>query len=153
MGLDMYLWKIKRKEVGYWRKANAIHAWFERKYADDYGLENCKDYPVSKEDLIELRNTCQEILDKTVVVKGKVKNGERLNNETEKWEPIYEEGEVIDNPELAQELLPTQSGFFFGPTEYDQWYIDNLKSTVMQIDNILETTDFDNEEIAYSAWW
>lgn len=30
MGLDMYLYKEKSEEVAYWRKANAIHAWFER---------------------------------------------------------------------------------------------------------------------------
>ena len=153
MGLDMYLWKIKREEVAYWRKANAIHAWFERKYAEDEGLENCRDYHVGKEDLIELRNLCQNILDKAVVTVGKVKNGERLNNKTGEWEAIYEEGEVIDNPEMAQELLPTQDGFFFGSTDYNKWYIEDLKLTVKQIDKILETTDFNKEEIVYSAWW
>ena len=153
MGLDMYLWKVKREEVAYWRKANAIHAWFERKFADDGELENCRDYYVNKEDLIELRNTCQTILDKAIVTIGQVKNGERYNKDTNNWEPTYEVGEVIDNPDLAKELLPTQSGFFFGPTGYDKWYIEDLKSTIKQIDKVLETTDFDNETIAYSAWW
>lgn len=154
MGLDMFLYKVKRDEVAYWRKANAIHGWFERKFADDDGgLENCRDYYVSKEDLIELRNTCQTILDKAVITVHKVKNGERLNSATGEWEPMYEDGEVIENPELAEELLPTQHGFFFGNTDYDQWYIENLKSTIKQIDRVLETTDFDKEDVVYSAWW
>lgn len=154
MGLDMYLWKIKREEVAYWRKANAIHAWFERKLAEDNReINNCSDYYVTKENLIELRDTCQTILDNTIVKIGNVKNGERLNKDTGNWEPIYEQGKVIDNPELAQEMLPTQSGFFFGSTDYDEHYINELESTISQINKILETTDFDNESIAYSAWW
>jgi hypothetical protein len=153
MGLDMFLYKVKHDEVAYWRKANAIHGWFERKFGDDKGLENCRDYYVSKEDLIELRDTCQKVLDKAVVTIRQVKNGEKLNKDTGKWEPIYEDGEVIDNIELAQELLPTQDGFFFGSTDYDKWYIEELKSTIKQIDKVLETTDFDHENICYSAWW
>lgn len=153
MGLDMYLYKVKHDEVAYWRKANAIHGWFERKLSEDGTLENCRDYYISKENLIELRDTCQKILDNAVITVRQVKNGEKLNKETNKWEPIYEEGEVVDNPELAQELLPTEGGFFFGSLEYDKWYIEDLKSTVKQINKILETTDFEKENIVYSAWW
>lgn len=35
----------------------------------------------------------------------------------------------LDNPELAPSLLPTQAGFFFGGTEYDQDYIADLTHT------------------------
>lgn len=38
--------------------------------------------------------------------------------------------EVLDNPDQASNLLPTTSGFFFGSTEYDDWYLDDLKKTV-----------------------
>lgn len=38
--------------------------------------------------------------------------------------------EVLDDHDKAEELLPTQKGFFFGSTEYDQWYFDDLKHTV-----------------------
>lgn len=37
---------------------------------------------------------------------------------------------VLNNPSLKEETLPTSSGFFFGGTEYDDWYFDNLKKTV-----------------------
>lgn len=150
----MFLYKVKREEVAYWRKANAIHGWFERKI-EEYGesLENCRDYPVTKEDLIELRDTCQKIIDKSKIVKGVIKNGERYNHSRNEWEPIMSQGRVITNPELAQELLPTKSGFFYGSTEYDEHYIEDLKETIDQIDRVLETTNFDEEEICYSAWW
>ena len=153
MGLDMFLSRVKREEVGYWRKANAIHAWFERKLAEDEGLENCREYAVSKEDLIELRDICKTVLGKCKITVGQVKNGDRLDPETNRWIPTYQEGKVISNPEIAEELLPTQSGFFFGSTNYDQWYLDDLEETVEIIDKVLETTDFENEHIVYSAWW
>ena len=33
------------------------------------------------------------------------------------------------DPELADELLPTESGFFFGGTEYDDWYWEGIQET------------------------
>jgi hypothetical protein len=36
---------------------------------------------------------------------------------------------VLANPVLADELLPSTSGFFFGGTEYDEWYFKNLEET------------------------
>lgn len=152
MGLDMFLYRraIKQDEVAYWRKANAIHKWFSDKLADG-NIENCREYYVSKDDLIELRDACRKVLNLSKVSSGKVKNGERLENN--KWVPLYETGKVIDNPEFAQELLPTEKGPFFGPVDYDQYYIEDLKSTVKQIDKILEETDFDKDEIVYLAWW
>lgn len=150
MGLDMNLYKVKRESVAYWRKANAIHKWFEDHCADGE-IENCADYPVSEEQLIELRDLCTKIVNQSKLVDGKVKKGERLIDG--KWEPIYVNGKTIENPELAEELLPTESGFFFGQTDYNEYYIETLKNTIEQIDEILETTDFDKEEIVYSAWW
>ena len=60
---------------------------------------------------------------------------------------------VIANPLRAKEIMPTSSGFFFGNTEYNEWYFDQLHDTITQIKNILETTDFDKEVIEYTEWW
>ena len=152
MGLDMYLTRVKREDVAYWRKANAIHKWFEDHCADGE-IENCRDYYVSKEQLEELLNTCKHVIASSQLEIGKIKNGERLNNVTNKWEPIYEAGKKVSNPAVAQELLPTETGFFFGSQDYDQYYIEDLKKTVQQIETILAETDFDNESIVYYAWW
>ena len=32
---------------------------------------------------------------------------------------------VLENPDLASELMPTRSGFFFGSTEYDKYYFSD----------------------------
>ena len=36
---------------------------------------------------------------------------------------------VLMFPEEAEDHLPTQSGFFFGSQEYDQYYMDDLRTT------------------------
>lgn len=50
---------------------------------------------------------------------------------------------IIANPELAKELLPTQAGFFFGDTNYNEYYIDDLKEYIRQADEII--ADYENE--------
>lgn len=45
---------------GYWRKANAIHGWFV-KYVQN-GVDECLEHYVSREDLMALQQTCQEVL-------------------------------------------------------------------------------------------
>ncbi len=50
-------------EAMYWRKANAIHAWFVRECQE--GVDNCQEYWVTPEKLKELRDICREILKDT----------------------------------------------------------------------------------------
>lgn len=56
MGLDMYLRDTKGNELGYWRKANAIHGWFVRTLAD--GRDECQRIKVTRKQLAELRKLC-----------------------------------------------------------------------------------------------
>lgn len=60
---------------------------------------------------------------------------------------------VIKYPDLAEKLLPTKSGFFFGGTGYDKWYFEDLEYTVNQIKKILEETDFETEMLYYVSSW
>jgi len=46
-------------EVGYWRKANAIHGWFVENVQD--GEDNCREYEVPREKVYELLKICQKI--------------------------------------------------------------------------------------------
>lgn len=135
--------------VGYWRKANQIHNWFVENIQD--GIDNCGTYEVTEEQLINLLNTCKEVKSNSKLIKGKIKNGERLNNG--EWEPIMEEGQYIEDPSVAQELLPTASGFFFGSEEYDQRYMMDINNTINILTKVLEETDFETEMVCYSASW
>lgn len=48
-------------EVGYWRKANAIHKWFVQNVQN--GQDDCEDYGVSIDNLHKLKDICQRILE------------------------------------------------------------------------------------------
>lgn len=54
------------------------------------------------------------------------------------------------HPELAERRLPTQEGFFFGGTEYDEWYVDDLKETKRMVTEALADDDADYE---YGSSW
>lgn len=59
---------------------------------------------------------------------------------------------VIEDPQLGPTLLPRQPGFFFGPLEYDDDYIDTLNYTLTMIDSLVEKAA--NEwEFEYRASW
>jgi hypothetical protein len=59
---------------------------------------------------------------------------------------------VLDNNALAEEYLPTHSGFFFGSTEYDEWYFNDLKLTVEIVDRVLSNVP-DDWEFYYGSSW
>lgn len=135
------------REVAYWRKANQIHKWFVDNVQD--GEDNCREYYVPREKLVELRALCQRVLDESQIAKGKVVNGYTYDGD--KRVPIMEDGETITNPDVAEALLPTVSGFFFGGTEYDSYYLSDIKNTVEQLDKVLALPE--DIEFYYQSSW
>ena len=105
-------------EAIYWRKANHIHKWFVDNCQN--GQDDCKDYPISIEQLKILRDLSQS---------------------------------VLDNHKNASSILPTQSGFFFGGTEYDEYYYKDLEHTVKEIDNILIIPEEHQGDFYYYSSW
>lgn len=61
--------------------------------------------------------------------------------------------EVLSDTEKAEDLLPTQEGFFFGSTEYDEYYIDDLSRTKSMLSSLLDTVDWNKEVIIYQSSW
>jgi len=61
--------------------------------------------------------------------------------------------QVKANPALAEELLPPQSGFFFGSTDYDTWYFDDIEKTIDQLEKILAEPDGKTSWYTYQASW
>lgn len=135
------------EEVMYWRKANAIHAWFVKNCQD--GNDDCRDAYVSSEKLKELRDVCQRVIDASVLVEGKIKNGKTMKNG--EWEDIIEDGKYIKDATVAHELLPTTSGFFFGSTEYDEYYFEDVKDTLEGLDKLI--AEDPDAEYRYHASW
>jgi len=60
---------------------------------------------------------------------------------------------VLAHKDKASEIMPTSSGFFFGTTDYDDWYFMQLEDTAKSIDLIINITNFDKEVIEYFEWW
>jgi len=131
MGLDMYLdadkfiWsnnndiKVSGLELyGFELKRISIRVGYWRKVNAVHswfvtnvqdGEDNCGRYLVRREKLEQLRSACNRVITET-----------------------------DDNNEMAKHILPTQGGFFFGGTNYDEFYIEDLKGTVKIIDKALE---------------
>lgn len=63
--------------------------------------------------------------------------------------------QVLENNDLAKTLLPSQPGFFFGSTDYDEWYYQDLRLTVEQLEKILSTPEEELKlwEFFYSSSW
>jgi len=139
------------EEVAYWRKANAIHRWFVQHVQG--GTDDCSEYEVTPEQLAALVAACKEVLDSTEAVPGPVKNGDTLMPDGE-WKPNMEQGTVVSKPDVAARVLPTQSGFFFGGTDYDQYYLEDLKSTVAQLEPLIpQEDDRLSVEFVYRSSW
>jgi hypothetical protein len=59
---------------------------------------------------------------------------------------------VLKNKDLAEELLPTAEGFFFGGTEYDRYYFDDLKSTKEILKVAIEEEKIGGDIYYCSSW-
>lgn len=96
-------------QVGYWRKANEIHSYF---------LKNCgpRDHDG------EVIDDCGDIYIETKILENLLENCKQ----------------VLNDHSLAPILLPTQSGFFFGSTEYDDYYFEDLEDTIKILEPVIE---------------
>lgn len=153
MGLDMYLSKNNGTELGYWRKANAIHGFFTRECGD---IENCKDTEISKSCLEKLLSVCKkavEILDSGNKVSVNREVG--FSCEKGKLVPINEDlvGYDAETEEKVKALLPPMQGFFFGSYYIDEGYRQDLLDTIEICENTLREVDWEQEKVYYHAWW
>ena len=133
------------EKIGYWRKFNALHSWFVQNCAD--GEDNCKSVYIEKSSFIELLDTLRKVkdsLDKSPKKFVKVESGWANGQKT------FEDVEVFEDVSVAKELLPTQSGFFFGGTEYDKWYYDDVVETIKIIEEVVAD---ETGEYYYQASW
>jgi hypothetical protein len=87
------------------------------------GEDDCKTYHVGRDKLAELLEICKRITDKQ------------------------------DDPSVADDLLPTASGFFFGGTDYDEYYYEGLLWTIEGIERILKNPAYEGMDFYYQASW
>ena len=61
--------------------------------------------------------------------------------------------QVLADKRSAKELLPTTSGFFFGSTEYGEWYFEDINYTVERLEKILNDTALEKCDFYYQSSW
>lgn len=64
--------------------------------------------------------------------------------------------QVLEDHSLAETLLPTMSGFFFGSTEYDEYYFENVQEVYDYVENVLLPAFddlIDGESIYFETWY
>ena len=127
------------EEAAYWRKCNQIHQWFVTNVQD--GEDNCSSYYVSNEQIKNLIDTCK-------VVRDSLKSSEIKEIEIKEYGG-KDKVTIFVNTDVAETLLPSQPGFFFGSTHYDQWYLNDIEHTIEQ----LESLDLEESEYEYQASW
>lgn len=155
--LRHYYWDVNRRHghyrifqnCGYWRKANAIHAWFVENVQN--GVDDCGMYIVRRDQLEELKEACERVIAVATIKDAQICTGIRYKDGQKTQ--IMEDGKVVTNPEDCADILPTQEGFFFGSTDYDEWYIHNMETTIKIINEVLEQTDWEKQTICYSSSW
>ena len=87
------------------------------------GTDNCQDIILYKEDVEQIKKVLDEVLN------------------------------AHQQVEKAKELLPTQSGFFFGGTDYDEFYFEDVKDAADLMQSFLDNFDFDKYQLIYEASW
>ena len=123
MGLDMYLYKLEKKEIGYLRKANMIHYWIEKR-----------------------------ILTNNPEIKEICSLGHYQLNYNDLKELYQDINFVLKNPQMAKEVLPTRPGFFFGNLHYNETYYKTLQEAKTQLKKILKENTTEDRFI-YTPWW
>jgi hypothetical protein len=156
MGLDMYL-----------NKKTYVKQW-EYKGDDNYKVEvTKKGEPVDHIKSERIKYVIEEIgywRKANQIHKWFVDNVQKGNDNCDEYSVETSDLEillglceqVLENNELAPQLLPTTSGSFFGGTEYDEWYFKDLKHTVEIIETVLSEREEDGYltgYITYSSSW
>ena len=134
------------EEVMYWRKANHIHNWFVENV--QAGVDECQTSYVSRLDLEELLETLKKVeasLEASPKVKKMVESGWANGEKT------YQEIEAYADTSVAEELFPTAEGFFFGGTEYSEYYLQEVKETIVMLEAELAVED--GADYSYHASW
>lgn len=130
MGLDMYLssyddWDEKKNDLK--EDWNELYYWRKcnwlHKYFCDHGIEKENEilYIIPKEEIINLMYKI------SLVLKAK------------------------DKVRSAKKNLPTHSGFFYGGTDYDDWYFNSLLCVLNEMSELLLDHNYD-KYVYYASW-
>ena len=118
--------------VAYWRKANHIHEWFSRNVIGNRPNKTEKNAGfITREKLLLLSKTCADVLKRCTTETGEIR---------------------IDEPYCRKVFPPNTHITFGGSTEYDEYFIEELRTTLSKINALLLTTNFNQSVLLYFAY-
>ena len=138
MGLDMWLFKTDKNE----------NNWDGRTFI---GKEHIKDF----DELIYWRKANQ--IRKWIVnncgypIDGNVMEYKLTKEDLEKL--VNDCKIILDNRDECENIMPTEEGFFFGDTEYDEYYFGDIEYTLHNVEKALSEINFEKEDVFYYEWW
>lgn len=160
MGLDMYLEVRKFIPANDYKVIdNDYHKEFRKDYLDILEASGLK--PLAAVDSVGLSVTETAIYWRKV---NSIHNWFVNNcaNGVDECQPVYVTREKLEllletvsnviKTKDTSELEPV-SGFFFGSTDIDEWYWNDLKYTETELKNLLAKTEFDGVSFIYQASW
>lgn len=164
MGLDIYFVKVNRKAH---QEAEVANAPIRKKIDElEQKMDTAEDQAVRQ----QLFNKQRDLYDQIVDVRKDVAYFRKVNflipffgyedNCTDlqllksSVEDLIEAcDKVLADHDCASEILPTEDGFFFGRTEYDDYYFADVRNVRDEFKEILSTVDWENEELYMHCWW
>lgn len=89
------------------------------------------------------------------ILETRIENNKFYNVDKEDIEKLKNRCKlVMENHDYAKELLPTTDGFFFGSTEYDEYYFDDVEHVYNDCNKILENmSKTDEPDFVFYANW
>ena len=103
-------------KVAYWRKFNALHAWFVTHV--QLGIDNCGFYEIYEDTLRD----ALEVLEAAYAHKN-------------------------------AKLLPPTQGFFWGSTEVDDYYWYKVSESISTFSHLIDQTDWSTHRLFYTSSW
>jgi len=153
MGLDMYLYKKTFLWTGEYIR--------EEKRDEVIVTQGGKPHPTIKLD--KIKEIVEEVgywRKANHIHRWFVENIQNGQDDCRSYEVNYEQlrdllnvcEDVLDDHTKAEQLLPTTSGFFFGGTEYNEYYFEQVQNTYDILMSIVSAPDADTDYTYQSSW-
>jgi hypothetical protein len=118
------------EQVGYWRKFNALHGYIVDTFAS--GEDNCQQIYLDNYSLIQILDTLKQAKD---ILDSDASDEEKSDK--------------------LSDVFPTAEGFFFGSTDYEDYYAECVDNAILLLSDLIDECDDDNYSYSfyYQASW
>lgn len=171
MGLDMYLYKTRYFSSLHKETDENGRPKYKRFKSGSVTVKRTTEDGKEIEEILQIENPDESLTIKQTVLywrkanaihKWFVDNVQDGEDNCREYSVSIDELKVLlglckklkDNPNEAPQLLPTKDGFFFGSTEYDDMYMNEIEYTIKKLEEIIKTSENEHAVwFTYSSSW